>query len=1025
MKTRAIWIVPVVVMLTAALLLPGCGGGGGGGVGASPTPTVQSVTVQGMVTVDNASGTVTLGAVRPRALGGGNVGFDNALVRAFHYGTGLEHRFDSAQPPRTRTDGSYTVTLPKGVDYILCYERLLLSSGKRARLSAVCPNAYDNQWVAATLVSSLVAEAMSKKMGRSLDLSETWVDNVRNSLSAISIDNTYVNLSRFTIGDNAAMIGGAIGTGLLPIDNTIIQAQANVDNLISALPRPPAMPTGVSISVGDARNTISWTAVDNATSYILYWGTDNTVTRASANNVSVTSGTSYPHSPLTNGQRYYYVVTAVNAGGESAESDPVSGMPLAVPGAPATVTVLAGNRQVSLSWDIVTGATSYNIYWSTTPPVTTSSSKIAGRTTNIYTHTGLTAWTPYYYRVAAVNANGAEGDLSAEASATPNDGTVVPTLADAKAMTADLRDTAQSLTNYRERGVTASNGVIDNAATNLKAEIDNVVVPYFQSFGTSIGSFLEPSFNAIGGFPTGGDFLWDSGGTLSFAGARTDGEWRIHTFNGLDIRLWKAYSGSLLLTPINFDVTSGNDNSLRYNGTFSGITVNSTYQMVTAATLSGSFSNNVTGTGTSQRINVSGSLSATLNGSGDITAFSVTGNFSSPYLSGTGTLTFSGRIVRAEYYGALSGTGGNNITSTASQVTFTNGTLVTRKGTLEGNFRVDLVASGLTFERFNVWDNSVNRTYLTLWWDERGGGRILVDLETGSWRGGTFGGGNRHISDPPTVSGNTWTVTLHVHGSHTGEYSRYSINIDRSNPSAPTLSGSVTKHLWVGVWQDTTNSFNGSFNDGLAFIPFPTSVNFYGKYTNADSSVPFNYIEGTITGTYLNPTNSNPFFANNYEAFTATNFPQVRFQFNGTVSTTARPGITGSIDATSGWSPAGTTGNPDSGYAYMKVSGTTNYQDGIESINGTGTVYTRLVPDTHDSGKREFEFERAILSLKNAKNVSFDLGWDKNLSTFVTTLGGSLYFHPAAGSDTTFGTVSEVAGIPRITWSDGTFESLP
>jgi hypothetical protein len=900
---------------------------------------------------------------------------------------------------------------------------MLLSSGKKARLSAVCPNAYDNQWVAATLLTSLVAEAISKTQGQARDLSDSWIDNVENSLSSLLSDNNYVNLNRFTVGDNTySLIGNVIGAGLLPVDNTVKGAQDNVVALISTLPHPPAKPTGVSISVGDARNTISWTAVDNATTYILYWGTDNTVTRASANNVSVTSGTSYPHSPLTNGQRYYYVVTAVNAGGESAESDLVSGMPLAVPGAPATVTILAGNRQVSLSWDIVTGATSYNIYWSTTTPVTKSSSKIAGRTTNTYTHTGLTAWTPYYYRVAAVNANGAESGLSAEASATPNDGTVVPTLADAKAMTADLRDTVQSLTNYRERGVTASNGVIDNAATNLKAEIDNVVVPHFQSFGTSMGSFLEPSFNAIGGFPTGGDFLWDSGGTLSFAGARPDGEWRIHTFNGLDVRLWKAYSGSLLLTPINFDVTSGNDNSLRYNGTFSGITVNSTYQMVTAATLSGSFSNNVTGTGTSQRINVSGSLSATLNSSGDITAFSVTGNFSSPYLSGTGTLSFSGRIVRAEYYDGLTSSSSLNITSSASQVTFTNGTLVTRKGTLEGNFRVDLVASGLTYERFNVWDTSGHATYLTLWWDERGGGRRLVDLETDSW-GSAFGYGRRLIGDPPTVSGNTWTVTLH--GGYTGEYSRYYITVDRSNPNAPTLSGTVDKHLWMGGWQNTTNPFNGSFNDGFSFIPFPTYVNFYGKYTNADTSVPFTSIEGTITGTYLNPTNSNPFFANNYEAFTATNFPQVRFQFNGTVSTVARPAITGSIDATSSWSPAGTAGNPDPGYAYMKVTGTTNYQDGIESINGTGTVYTRLVLDMRDSGKREFEFESAVLNLKNAKNVSFDFNWNKIVGTGTTTIGGSLYFHPAAGSDTTFGTVGEVAGIPRITWSDGSFESLP
>ena len=57
---------------------------------------------------------------------------------------------------------------------------------------------------------------------------------------------------------------------------------------------------------------------------------------------------------LTVGTTYYYVVTAVGPGGESGRSDQVSATPT------------SGDNSVRLSWSAVSGATSYNIYRSTT-----------------------------------------------------------------------------------------------------------------------------------------------------------------------------------------------------------------------------------------------------------------------------------------------------------------------------------------------------------------------------------------------------------------------------------------------------------------------------------------------------------------------------------------------------------------------------------------------------------------------------------------------------------------------------------
>lgn len=92
---------------------------------------------------------------------------------------------------------------------------------------------------------------------------------------------------------------------------------------------PPAMVTGLAAEGGNAQVTLTWPDVPQATSYNVYWSLSPGVTKS--NGTLIAGATSpYVHSGLTNGVPVYYVVTAVNAFGESAESAEVTATPAVV-----------------------------------------------------------------------------------------------------------------------------------------------------------------------------------------------------------------------------------------------------------------------------------------------------------------------------------------------------------------------------------------------------------------------------------------------------------------------------------------------------------------------------------------------------------------------------------------------------------------------------------------------------------------------------------------------------------------------
>jgi hypothetical protein len=215
--------------------------------------------------------------------------------------------------------------------------------------------------------------------------------------------------------------------------------------------------------------------------------------------------------PLTPNTTYYLDVSEYDdvAGTYALNVTAPSVLPAAPTSAPSVLVVTGGGGKAKITWNsITTGthATAYNIYWSLSSDVTTTTgTKIAGIpegfTTTAYIHTGLTA-TTYYYIVTGVNVC-AEGPASTVSSATI-------TAAGAPLLTSSFDDnTLQGWTATGSWGVTnssASNGsysVTDSPAGNYSNSADTSLTSVaFDLTGSTLPTL---SFYHRGSFGNNGD----------------------------------------------------------------------------------------------------------------------------------------------------------------------------------------------------------------------------------------------------------------------------------------------------------------------------------------------------------------------------------------------------------------------------------------------------------------------------------------------------------------------------------------
>lgn len=198
---------------------------------------------------------------------------------------------------------------------------------------------------------------------------------------------------------------------------------------------PLPAPSSITVDVASAQSLqISWSPVEGAESYNIYFNTSAAVGESSLSILGVSNP--HVHTQLQGGLTYYYRVAAVRNGIVGRLSALASGMlsldngsggqeePLAAPVFTGSSPIV-GTSSLTLSWSAISDASRYYLYFNDSGPGVNGSSKFIALSSSStsHTHTNLLGGTTYYYRIAAVKGSGSSikvGNLSlSEVSGVP------------------------------------------------------------------------------------------------------------------------------------------------------------------------------------------------------------------------------------------------------------------------------------------------------------------------------------------------------------------------------------------------------------------------------------------------------------------------------------------------------------------------------------------------------------------------------------------------------------------------------
>lgn len=230
------------------------------------------------------------------------------------------------------------------------------------------------------------------------------------------------NHSVATVDSNGVVT--PVGPGTAVITVTTVNGW-HTDTATVNVADKPGTPENVTAIPGDGEATVNFTApADNGGSPI----TNYTVTAQPGGITASGTGSPIKVTGLDNGTAYTFTVVATNRAGDSLSSmssASVTPIPPA-PGAPTLLEPVAGNGEVTLTWNGVDEATGYKVFMSESPDAIDN--EVATVTDSVYSHTitGLTNGKAYYFVLKATN-TGSDSAPSLPVTATPMTVPGVPT----------------------------------------------------------------------------------------------------------------------------------------------------------------------------------------------------------------------------------------------------------------------------------------------------------------------------------------------------------------------------------------------------------------------------------------------------------------------------------------------------------------------------------------------------------------------------------------------------------------------
>jgi RHS repeat-associated protein len=502
---------------------------------------------------------------------------------------------------------------------------------------------------------------------------------------------------------------------------------------------------------------------------------------------------------------------------------------------PAAPTATGGSGSVSLNWTSLSGATSYNVYRSTTPGGEGLTAYATGITSASYTDSSVTNGTRYYYKVSAVGDVGEGALSSAEANAWPH--TAAMPVAH-WALTDGLGTSVADSSGNAENGTITGSGY----SWTTSARVGGVAL----SFGASSAYVSSPDADLPSGNTARTVSLWFN--TTAIAGAAT-GYYGLFSYgaastnNAFGLFINKSSSGVLTIFVTNYgaNVTgtialtanSWNHLAVTYNGTTATLYVNG------AADTSGSF-------GSSLNTTVSGKsayIGAFLGGGN-----AVRGAIDDVRVYDRALAAGEIAVLNGPSLTATSGTGSSVSLSWTSVSSATSYDVY--RSTTPGGEGTTPYATGLTTTSYTDSTSGYGGYYYTVSAVGSNIGEGTPSVEKGAtptaaagWWPLTDGSGGA----PADISGNGENGTLHGGGyswTSADPFGNSSLNLGSSGAyvqSADTSLPSGNSARTISLWFNTTSMASAAANFyGLFAYGAASADNTFGLLLNKSST-------GTLT----------------------------------------------------------------------------------------------------------------------------------------------------------------------------------